>query len=216
MNKSQKLKLMDYLYPNEEARSFICNDLYQELLKYIPSSLLISTDNIPKEKRLINIAKVKQTIITFLIKKNYERVLLKKIGLLAINNDVIEELITGLTFFVSNTEERCKDVDIFKDKKSICYQEISIIDVLDNKPKKPIVIEDVIYQQMTSLDSKEFQSSKLRQQASDFEKEFRETLNNKQKQSLTDLIELFETYHAQREYEIVCYVINFIQSIFKK
>ena len=45
MTNERKEKLLRYLFPNEQIRLFMCNDLYMELLEIIPKKLFIHTKN---------------------------------------------------------------------------------------------------------------------------------------------------------------------------
>ena len=129
MTKEQKLKLLKFLYPNEEICNFMCNDFYQELANIIPYHVCISAKNLVQKNRENNWEFVKEKLITFLNNnKNYSTELARLYRESQLNNK-IDEFLIGYVFFIANTN-KTKEVDIFKDKRSICYSEISIINII--------------------------------------------------------------------------------------
>lgn len=129
MTKEEKQKLMNYLYPTDDVLNFMCNDFYQELLAVIPASVCISTKNIVAKTRESNLRLVKNKILEFLDNnKNYSTELKNIYKERALKNK-INEFVVGFVFYISCVNEKY-DIDIFKSKKSICYSEISLVDVL--------------------------------------------------------------------------------------
>lgn len=130
MEDKRKEKLLRYLFPTEEVRKFVCNDLFMELSEIIKTADCISSKNIKKEVRQQNKEKVEKQIKDF-IKQNpdYEKMLTELYHQKDINQ-IYDDILVGYTFFLANTYGRIGEIDIFKDKKSICYAPISIIDIL--------------------------------------------------------------------------------------
>ena len=130
MEDKRKEKLLRYLFPTEEVRKFVCNDLFMELSEIIKTTDCISSKNIKKEVRRQNKEKVEKQIKDF-IKQNpdYEKMLTELYHQKDINQ-IYDDILVGYTFFLANTYGRIGEIDIFKDKKSICYAPISIIDIL--------------------------------------------------------------------------------------
>lgn len=130
MDNERKTKLLKYLFPTEEIRKFVCNDLFMELSEIIKTTDCISSKNIKNAVRQENKAKVEKQIKEFLQKNPvYEKMLLELYHQDNINK-IYDDILIGYTFFLASTYGRIGEIDIFKDKKSICYAPISIIDIL--------------------------------------------------------------------------------------
>ena len=130
MTNEQKQKMVEYLYPTDQILDFMCNDVYQELLNVIPTNLIIHTNNLVHSVRENNFKLVKENVFKFIIlNKNYKAELfnLYKHSMLA---PIVHNIIIGLTFYIVNTNEKYHNIDIFKNKKSICYQKVSILDFI--------------------------------------------------------------------------------------
>lgn len=126
----RKCKLLNYLFPNEKVRSFLCNDLYIELTQIIPYNLCLSSKNLNNIIRQENKEKVKSIIKKFIKENiNYEKEI-KKIYKDYDNERILDEIIIGYVFYLANTIRKFFTIDIFYDKKSICYSPISIIDII--------------------------------------------------------------------------------------
>lgn len=126
MTNERKEKLLKHLYPIQEIREFMCNDLYQELLQVISKSTCISSKNIVEKVRKQNYEIVKSQIKQFLSNNIIYLNKIKSFGF-KIN---LEDIITGLVFYISLIDENYTNIDIFKYKKSICYSSISIVDIM--------------------------------------------------------------------------------------
>lgn len=129
MTKEQKQILLKFIFPTDEIRNFLCNYFFQELLVIIPTSLCISKDNMVNKTREENAQIVKNKVIDFLKNNNNYVVELAK---LYHNKDVmgrVDDFITGFVFYLTCVNDKFQNIDIFKDKKSICYTEISIVDI---------------------------------------------------------------------------------------
>ncbi len=130
MNINRKQKLVEYLYPTEEVMNFMCNDLYQELLQNVSQASCISSKNLVKSVRDKNLQHVKNQILAFVQNNGeYANILFdyyKSTNL----NKIIDDILIGLVFYVANTTERFCRLDIFNDKKSICYNKMSILNFI--------------------------------------------------------------------------------------
>lgn len=115
--------LLDCLFPNPKARKFSCNGLFEEIK--IPFSICYSNRNKKEEVRKENYKIIERTIRDFLKEEDkYNTVLLV---LYDSNNvdEIIEDLVKGYVFFRIITSKRYKSVDIFNDRKCVCFLEFS-------------------------------------------------------------------------------------------
>lgn len=130
MTNERKQKMIKYLYPTDELMEFMCNDLYQELLNIVPIKLFVHSDNLIHSVREANFKTVKENIVKFiLINKNYKQELFKHYKHSMIS-PIVNDIIIGLTFYIVNTSDEYQNVDIFQNKKSICYEKVSILDFI--------------------------------------------------------------------------------------
>ena len=130
MEKERKLKLLKYLYPSEQIRQFLCDDLYLEFMDIIPKNLCISSNNKTNIMRKENFNKVVYIITIFF--KNNPKYQQKILELFNKSFDYLTyDIIAGYVFNLSNTIPRYIGIDIFRDKKSICYTPVSVIDLLE-------------------------------------------------------------------------------------
>lgn len=119
MTTEQKTALVDYLYINKKTQAFLCNDLFQEFKNIISDSLCISELNLDYETRKNNYSCVKMLIQLFFKNNPNYRKITKKLFDNFTENKLVEHLIIGYVFFLAIIDN--KDIDIFKDEKSICY-----------------------------------------------------------------------------------------------
>ena len=127
MDIEQKKKLVQILYPNEKIRDFMINDLYQELKLFIDFEKCYSEKYLEANERKKSLENLKDEIMVFLKNNgNYANAIQSLF--LRSYNDIINEIVMGYCFYI--TQLNLKEIDIFKDKKSICYSEVSIIDIL--------------------------------------------------------------------------------------
>ncbi len=118
-------KFLQLLYKTEEIRSIMINDVYQELKEIIPLEKCISLKNIVKKIRQENLEFAKVSISNFLQENvNYQKLIFEIYG------DSIEYVLYGYVFYLAYTSEKYAGIDIFKDKKSILYREVSLLDIL--------------------------------------------------------------------------------------
>lgn len=132
MEKERKLKLLNYLYPTEDAREFFCKDLYLELLNIIPKKCLISCSNENAYTRKRNYEFAFSQIEEFLGKNaDYLTIVLKFYNYDKVNaKKVCQDVLIGLTLYSSHLITKYSNIDIFLNKKSVCYEPISIVDFL--------------------------------------------------------------------------------------
>lgn len=129
MEIERKQKLLNYLMPNKEKRNFLCNDLFMELKELIPDSMIISMKNNSLKERKKNYQTVETIILSFINNNiNYKKQIKDLFNLN--ETDILNDLVIGYVFFVINTNAKFYHIDIFKDKRSICYSPISIIDFI--------------------------------------------------------------------------------------
>ena len=130
MDDLRKKKLLQYLFPTEEIRKFVCNDLFIELSEVIKTTDCISSKNLNNKVRLSNKENVLNQINNFLNENPiYTETLLKLYNQKEISQ-IIEDLLMGYTFYLACSFGRIGEIDIFKDKRSVCYSPISIIDII--------------------------------------------------------------------------------------
>jgi len=121
----QEEKFIQLLYPTDEIRKIMINDVYQELLEIIPMTWCFNSKNTIKAIREENYKRVLTSISNF-VKENadYQKEINKFYG------ENIEYVLYGYMFYIARTNEKYTNIDIFKDKKSILYSEISLLDIL--------------------------------------------------------------------------------------
>ena len=132
MEKERANKLIKYLYPTEQIRSFMCNDLYIELNKIIKRQICISTKNIVSSVRQENLVMLKHIINNFIeVNTIYKQKINELYGNGNMNGDIIiNEIIVGYVFYIANSVPKYVSMDIFRDKRSVVYSPISMIDIL--------------------------------------------------------------------------------------
>lgn len=110
--------------------SFMCNDLYQELLEIIPRNICISSKNVSSKVRKENLQLARKVINSFIHNNpNYKAVLYEYYKTPNIDF-VISQILIGLVFYIANTTDRYARLDIFNDKKSICHNEMTLLNFI--------------------------------------------------------------------------------------
>jgi len=118
-------KLLQFLYRNDEIRKRLINDVYQELLEVVPPSLCFNSKNVVNSTRDENLRKALSSISNFLENNaDYNKVVKE------IYDDDFQFVLCGYMFYLAHTNEKYIGIDIFKNKKSILYSEISLLDIL--------------------------------------------------------------------------------------
>lgn len=116
----KKEEILKYLFPTEEIRKFLVNDLYQELLKNIDTTLFYNDGNIFDGVRDERYKKVYNDIELFLYKNREYAVELAR---LFDGHDfvlILEDLICGIVFYYINVIKK-EPIDIFSDRRSLVY-----------------------------------------------------------------------------------------------
>lgn len=116
----KKEEILKYLFPTEEIRKFLVNDLYQELLENIDTTLFYNDGNIFDRVRDERYKKVYNDIELFLYKNREYAVELAR---LFDGHDfvlILEDLICGIVFYYINVIKK-EPIDIFNDRRSLVY-----------------------------------------------------------------------------------------------
>lgn len=130
MLEERKKKLIKYLYPNEKLRQFLCEELYFELADILPKELCISTKTMSDVTRRERMTMAKNNVKQFL-KQNPSYIdWLKYFFKDKTTDEIVDDLIIGYVFYLANAKSRFDCIDIFRDKRSLCYCPISVIDIL--------------------------------------------------------------------------------------
>lgn len=128
---NKMMKFLKYLYPTDEIRDFMCNDLYQELNEVIPNIKCFCSDNVVKSVREENRKFVKTNIVNFIENNPVYKQEIEKLYKSKVISNIIDDIFTGYVLYVVNTSERNKGENIFTNKKSICYSEgPNLLDIL--------------------------------------------------------------------------------------
>ncbi len=130
MNKIRKKKLLDYLYPREEIAEFMFCDFYAELSLVLDKKICFSANNLKNDNRRKNLVLAKGTVVNFLKENPYYRKKLVEYFSTDNENIIVNNVLYGYLLIVSSHINRGTGADIFLDKRSICYSQTSIIDVL--------------------------------------------------------------------------------------
>lgn len=131
MTTEKKLALLRYLYLNDKTQQFLCNDLFQELINIVPKNKCICKDNISPETRQTNYSSVFSAINEFFNHNPDYRSVVCSLFSHYDQSELETHLLTGFVFYIALTSPEYLDIDIFKDKKSICYSDgPSIADII--------------------------------------------------------------------------------------
>ena len=127
-----KTKVKEYLYPTIETEKLL-KEINEDVYKLIDTEILINEKNINKEHRKKNYRKLYNLLEEY-FNQNYN-LYDKLLSVYNVNNVYIEEIITdviyNLVFDYSQRQEQFKNMNIFKNKKSICYdEEPTLYDIL--------------------------------------------------------------------------------------
>lgn len=130
MTDKQKQSLIKFLFPTKEKRTFLINNVYADLSEVLPSYKLFDRKYFSDEIR----EREYQNAI-FIVQKFLQenRRYLKEMTTMRIKTDflaVCDELLYGYAFFLSQTNDIYKDIDIFQDKRALTYRNIFILDII--------------------------------------------------------------------------------------
>lgn len=110
---------------------FYVMNLYKEFDLIIPKNLCISIKNTTKKIREENYQKVFSLIQKFFNQnKDYKNCLLKLYTKNEFDKNFYEDILIGYVFFIACSMPNEERFDIFKNKTSICFAPISIVDML--------------------------------------------------------------------------------------
>ena len=119
-----KTKVKEYLYPTIETEKLL-KEINEDVYKLIDTEIFINEKNINQEYRKKNYRKLYNLLEEY-FNQNYN-LYDKLLSVYNVKNVYIEEIITdviyNLVFDYSQKQEQFKNMNIFKNKKSICYDE---------------------------------------------------------------------------------------------
>lgn len=125
-----KEKMVRYLYPTKKIMTLMCNDVYQELLEIIPMGYCISKDNLNSSTRIKNLKFVSGAIKGFIIgNREYAKILFEYYRHNNIDT-IVYDILIGFVLYISTISDEFKNIDILRDKQSIIYGEIFILDLV--------------------------------------------------------------------------------------
>ena len=130
MNDERKKKLIGYLYTNEKLCNFICRNIYCKLLKILPKKICISVDSFKDISRNENLDIAKNIVINFLKDNSKYVAYIKSFYNEKQFDSIVNDVIMGYLLYLTTIKDACRRIDIFRDKRSICYSPISIIDIM--------------------------------------------------------------------------------------
>lgn len=129
MTKEQKMNLLRFLYSNEQTQSFLCNDLFQEFMEIIPKTNCICSANQILKTRRENHTNAVLSIHEFLANNPDYYSIVKSMFSHYEDRELEAHLLMGYVFYLALVNN--SDIDIFKNKKSICYTDgPSIVDII--------------------------------------------------------------------------------------
>lgn len=129
MNTERKNKLIKYLYPSIKAVEFMFNDFYVELSRLLPKKVCFSNDNLNKSVRNTNLQLAVNTVNMFLVKNPIYRKRVLKFYPYKDYGVLIGDIIVGYVLYLTPHINKGTGADVFADKRSICFLEISILDL---------------------------------------------------------------------------------------
>ena len=122
--------LLKMIFPTNEVRAFLCNDLFIELKNVVPINLCINKENVLNTTRKEHYKQVKNLIYNFLIKNKIYLNKLKQFYSTTNINYILKNIITSYVFVMAKLNKNYKNVDIFNNKTSICYVPFNIFNTL--------------------------------------------------------------------------------------
>lgn len=136
MTTKEKKYLKEYLYPTQEAKNFIIGEINPLLTQLLPKELCISDANLNHKVRKLNYQRAYLRICEFLFANEKIVDTLERIWSINTTNhfelkELVDDMIVNYVFCLTQAHEEYKKIDIFKNKRSICFRDISILDVLD-------------------------------------------------------------------------------------
>ena len=129
MNSERKTKLINYLYPTVEIAEFMTYDFYPELTFVLDKKVCFSVENEKESVRKINFEKAKRIVSEYIDKNLKYKRRLVELYRRKVDDSFIEEMLWGYVLFITYNINRGTGADVFWDKRSVCYKELSILDV---------------------------------------------------------------------------------------
>lgn len=131
MNQNEKISLLKFLFSSEDKRQFLCNDMFQELMEFLPVEFCINDENRFDIVRKENIKKAHSMIADFVNNQDGYKSQLFKIFNNQDIDSIISDLISAYVFYVSQTSSEYRDVDVFADDRCISYLGFSLHNIIN-------------------------------------------------------------------------------------
>ena len=119
MTNEEKQKMLLSLFPNEDVRKFMCNDLFQEIKKIVPISLIISQTNKDVKQRELNYITARDSIKKFILNDKIYNDYIFKIYELRDFESLVDNVFEGYVFYLTCVSPRHTKIDMFKDSRSV-------------------------------------------------------------------------------------------------
>lgn len=129
MNDIRKKKLMEYLYPTSEIQEFMIYDFFVELSFSLSKDICFSNKNKQVTVRVENLEKSKNIIKNFISSNLIYKKRLKELYRCEIEDSFINEILWGYILFITSDINCGTGADVFWDKRSVCYNCVSILDI---------------------------------------------------------------------------------------
>ena len=123
--KEDKILLSKFLYPTDECRKFVLNDLNQELNNLIDKRIVVSSENIKSEHRKKNRLKFFFIIGQFFKNNPTYLKIIKSVYNFSLK-DIIYLIAINFVFYTYQINTSTKDSNFFKDTKSILYTDLDL------------------------------------------------------------------------------------------
>ncbi len=127
MNDKDKYKLSKFLFEDVQLSDYIINVIFPKLKLLIPERCVFRHDNNRSKNRIKNLEACRRTIVDFLQNNKKDYSLLTK----CYGENVISLLLIGYCFYISETSFKYYNIDIFKDERSVCFSDLSLLDFIE-------------------------------------------------------------------------------------
>lgn len=126
MNKKEEKILWGWLFLTQELESFVVGQVAPLLKKVVVDDFCICDENLDVKTRKLNCQRTYFAIRQFLFEN------LRIADILDEYAFSVGDLMVFYVFTLTK-QEKYKKIDIFKNKKSICFKQVSIFDVMTTK-----------------------------------------------------------------------------------